>query len=78
MNTFLEAGVAIYVALAVALAVWGGVFLYLWRIDRMAQALKQELERDRARTLAEGEQRPVTPRATVTRVGAVGRETVEK
>jgi CcmD family protein len=78
MNTFLEAGVAIYVALAVALAVWIGVFIYLWRIDAVAQSLKQELERDRTRAKVEGELRPVTPRATVTRVGTPGRETVEK
>lgn len=33
MNVALEAGVAIYVALIVALAVWAGVFIYLWRLD---------------------------------------------
>jgi CcmD family protein len=76
MNTFLEAGVAMYIALAVALAVWIGVFIYLWRIDAVARALKQELERERTR--ASSEQRPATPRATVTRVGTPGRETVEK
>ncbi|MEI8165602.1 MAG: hypothetical protein WCG26_04465 [Chloroflexales bacterium] len=75
MNTFLEAGVAMYIALAVALAVWIGLFIYLWRIDGVARALKQALERETARAKVE---RPATPRATVTRVGAPGREPVEK
>jgi CcmD family protein len=78
MNTFLEAGVAMYIALAVALAVWIGIFIYLWRIDAVVRTLKQELERENARAKVEREQRPATPRATVTRVGAPGRETVEK
>jgi CcmD family protein len=40
-----EAGIAIYVAMAVALAVWIGVFFYLWRIDAQARALRQRLDR---------------------------------
>lgn len=75
-NNFLEAGVAIYVALAVALSVWVGIFLYLWRIDAQARQLRRELDRDRQQ--AEGGQRPVAPRATVTRVGPAERETVEQ
>jgi CcmD family protein len=71
---FLEAGVAIYVALAVALAVWAGIFIYLWRIDGQARELKRQLERDRERAAT-----PTTaaPRATVTRVNTPGHETVE-
>lgn len=48
-NVIFEAGAAIYVAMAVALAVWLGIFAYLWRIDAQARALKRELERDQAR-----------------------------
>jgi CcmD family protein len=69
-NTFLEAGVAIYVALAVALSVWIGIFIYLWRLDGQARELKRELERDRAQVKLAAEQTPATPRATVTRVSA--------
>ncbi len=75
-SNFLEAGVAIYVALAVALSVWVGIFIYLWRIDAMARELKRQIERDRAQ--AESGQRPAAPRATVTRVSAAERETVEQ
>lgn len=45
MNAVLEAGVAIYVAMAVALAVWIGIFVYLWRIDAHARELRRRLER---------------------------------
>lgn len=75
MNSLLEAGVAIYVALAVALSVWIGIFVYLWRIDAQARALKKELERERAAGPAE---RPAAPRATVTRVSPAKGEPVEK
>lgn len=77
-NTFLEAGVAIYVALGVALSVWIGIFIYLWRIDGQARALKRELERDRERSKLAADERPVTPRATITRVSSAEHETVEK
>jgi hypothetical protein len=39
-----EPGIAIYVSLAVALLVWGGVFVYLWRLDVLARQLRQKLE----------------------------------
>jgi len=39
-----EASTAIYVALAVALAVWFALFLYLWRLDAQAQDLRRRLE----------------------------------
>ena len=44
MSTFLDAGVAIYVALAVALAVWIGIFAYLWRLDGQARELRRRLD----------------------------------
>lgn len=84
MNTFLEAGVAIYVAMAVALSVWLGIFVYLWRIDSQARELRRQVERERAR--GEDGRGPAAPRATVTRVSAAEsdadaqhlRETVEQ
>jgi CcmD family protein len=36
--------VGIYVSLAVALAVWIGIFAFLWRLDRQARELRQRLE----------------------------------
>lgn len=75
MNGILEAGTAIYVAMAVALSVWIGIFVYLWRIDAQARALKRELQRER-------EQRPHSegdaPRSSVTRVGQSEGEPVEQ
>jgi CcmD family protein len=44
MNVVLEAGVAIYVALAVALAVWLGIVVYLWRLDAQVRELRRRLE----------------------------------
>lgn len=63
MNDFLEAGVAIYVAMAVALSVWIGIFLYLWRIDAHARQLRRDLDQLQQRA----PERPA-PRATITRV----------
>jgi hypothetical protein len=40
----LEPGVAIYVALAVALVVWLGIFAMLWRIDRHARELRRLID----------------------------------
>ncbi|NNJ09987.1 CcmD family protein [Chloroflexales bacterium ZM16-3] len=62
MNVALDAGAAVYVAMAVTLSVWIGIFAYLWRIDSQARALKRELEREERR------EQPVPPRATITRV----------
>lgn len=76
MNGVLEAGTAIYVALAVALSVWIGIFLYLWRIDAQARALKRELERDRQHTAHDGASG--VPRASVTRMSRVEGEPVEQ
>ena len=57
-NFLLESGVAIYVALAVALVVWVGIFAFLWRLDRQARELRRQLDqRPRAEAPA--------PRATL-------------
>lgn len=45
MPDFLQdSGIAIYVALAVALAVWVGIFAFLWRLDRQLRELQRKLE----------------------------------
>jgi CcmD family protein len=44
MNAVLDAGVAIYVALAVALSVWIGIFVYIWRLDGQARELRRRLD----------------------------------
>lgn len=44
MNFLLEPGYAIYMALAVALVVWIGIFSFLWRIDREVRELRRRLE----------------------------------
>jgi len=41
MQVVLDAGVAIYIAMSVALVVWLGVFVYLLRIDAEAKELKR-------------------------------------
>lgn len=45
MNVLSDPGIAIYVSLAVALAVWVGVFAYLWRLDAATKDLRRRLER---------------------------------
>lgn len=73
MSGLLDAGIAIYVAVAVTLSVWIGLFLYLWRIDAQARALRDELKREQERA-----PEPAAPRATVTRVRPAQGEPVEK
>jgi CcmD family protein len=43
-NFLLDAGFAIYAALAVALVVWIGIFTFLWRLDRQTRELRRRLE----------------------------------
>ena len=58
MNFLLEPGLAIYMALAVALVVWLGIFAFLWRLDRQTRAMRRRLdEQPRGETPA--------PRATI-------------
>ncbi len=44
MNFLLDPGVAIYVAMAVALVVWIAVFVFLMRIDAHARELRKKLD----------------------------------
>jgi CcmD family protein len=44
MNFLLEPGIAIYVALAVALVVWLGIFAFLWRLDGSVRELRRRLD----------------------------------
>ncbi|MFM2308905.1 MAG: hypothetical protein RLY87_1026 [Chloroflexota bacterium] len=50
MQVMLDAGVAIYIAMSVALVVWLGIFLYLLRIDAQAQELKRLILAARAQS----------------------------
>lgn len=56
-----EPAIAIYVAMAVALAVWAGLFVYLWRLDALARDLRHRVERQPE------ENAPAAPRATLER-----------
>jgi CcmD family protein len=68
-NFLLDPGIAIYVALSVALVVWLGIFALLWRLDRQARELRRQLDqRPRAEAPAPRatlEARNGQPRATV-------------
>jgi hypothetical protein len=59
MQVLLDAGVAIYIAMAVALVVWLGVFWYLMRIDAEAKELKRLVLAMREHA------QPPTPRVTI-------------
>lgn len=70
MSGILDAGVAIYVAMAVALACWIGIFFYLWRIDAHARELRRRIEQlpDAEQSAAptatlRAQERPATKRA---------------
>lgn len=44
MEGLTDPGLALYVAAAVAVVVWLGIFAYLWRIDVQARALRRMLD----------------------------------
>ncbi|MCA0351579.1 MAG: CcmD family protein [Chloroflexi bacterium] len=48
MNGLTDPGLAMYVAAAVTLVVWLGIFAYLLKIDRQAKALRQALQERQA------------------------------
>jgi CcmD family protein len=47
MDGLIDPGVALYVAAAVAVVVWLGIFAYLWRIDAQAKTLRRMLDERR-------------------------------
>jgi CcmD family protein len=59
-----DAETAIYIAMAVALMVWLGLFAYLWRLDGQARDLRRRLEHHERQS--QHEPRP-TPTATLER-----------
>jgi CcmD family protein len=61
--SLLDPGIAIYVALAVALATWLLLFAYIWRLDAQAQELKRRL--DAAERRPPGQAQRSTPTATL-------------
>lgn len=46
MNFLLDPGIAIYIALAVALVVWAGIFAFLWRIDQATRELRRKMDQE--------------------------------
>jgi CcmD family protein len=61
MNFLLEPGFAIYIAMAVALAVWLGIFAFIWRVDQQARELRRRLDQPQA-------ERIEAPRTTIEKV----------
>ena len=43
-NFLLDPAFAIYAAMAVALVVWLGIFVFLWRLDQQARELRRKLD----------------------------------
>lgn len=59
MNFLLEPAFAIYMALAVALAVWIGIFIFIWRVDQQTRELRRRMDQQQS------VEQPAAPRATV-------------
>lgn len=59
MDFMNDPGVALYVAAIVAVVVWAGIWIYLWRIDVQARALRKYLDE---RPLNDEPKRPETRR----------------
>jgi CcmD family protein len=70
MNFLLEPAIAIYTAMAVALTVWIGIFVFLWRIDSATRELRRRLDEDAPAAP------PTAPRATLETRNGHARETV--
>jgi CcmD family protein len=62
-NFLLDPAFAIYAALAVALVVWLGIFVFLWRLDLQARELRRKLD-------APPRPEAPAPRATLEKRGA--------
>ncbi|MBM7842410.1 CcmD family protein [Herpetosiphon giganteus] len=61
MNGLTDPGLAMYVAAAVTLVVWLGIFAYLLKIDRQAKALRQALQERQANPSTEATNAPIRP-----------------
>ncbi|MFQ3632044.1 hypothetical protein [Roseiflexus sp.] len=70
MNFLLEPAIAIYTALAVALTVWIGIFIFLWRIDSATRELRRRLDEEAP------VEPPASPRAILETRNGHARETV--
>lgn len=62
MNGLTDPGLAMYVAAAVTLVVWLGIFAYLLKIDRQAKALRQALQERQASPSTEATNTPIRPK----------------
>ena len=62
MSALNDSAAALYIAMFVALSVWIGIFLYLWRIDAHARALSNLIKH-----LPAAEEPTDTPQTTLTR-----------
>lgn len=67
MNLLNDASSALYVAMFVALSVWIGIFIYIWRIDAQARALTRLLDQ-----MPPADETADTPRVTLTRQQPTG------
>jgi CcmD family protein len=61
MQGLTDPGLALYVAAAVAVVVWLGIFAYLWRIDTQARALRRRLDERKLSAPAAPAGTPVRP-----------------
>lgn len=61
MNGLTDPGLAMYVAAAVTLVVWLGIFAYLLKIDRQAKALRQALQERQANPTNQTNNAPIRP-----------------
>ncbi len=60
MSALIDPGVALYVAAAVAVVVWLGIWAYLWRIDGLARSLRRQLDQ-RTPSVPDSDVAPVRP-----------------
>jgi len=61
MEGLTDPGLALYVAAAVAVVVWLGIFAYLWRIDVQARTLRRMLDERKNAVPAKTVVTPIRP-----------------
>ena len=61
MDGLTDPGLALYVAAAVAVVVWLGIFAYLWRIDAQAKNLRRLLDQRRSEATPGATPTPLRP-----------------